>query len=560
MLTSLELVRPRPAAALLLPGQQAPAADYIPNLDYVLQDDATARGLSRRDFLGYSSLGLAVMGVTAACGGSGGGAPAAMSGPTGPPKRGGSFTLGASGGASTDTLDPHNGLTSTDAARLRLLYDPLVALDHQGKVEYVLAESITPDATATSYVIKVRDGVVSHDGQPFGAADVLWNFKRIVDKKLEGATPIGPIDFAATKILDATRLQLVYKTPFSILVDTLAGLPFFYQAARSWAVGNYVGTGAFKYQSFQPGVQSTFVRNDRYWDGDLPYLDKVTVLNMADETTQVNALLAGQVDAIDYLSAQSVQQLKSAGKVLTISQTGGWSPITLATNVAPFDDVRVRQAFRLMTDRKQINDVVFGGYGTVANDVFGRYDSLSTTFPQRPYDVAEAKSLLKSAGHENLSLRMITTDLVPWMRSVAQLYAQQAKAAGVNIDVQFQNSTTFFANSYCKVPFAQDYWFNMPYLPNAAGATVAGAPFNATFFDDKEYNKLYSAAVATIDVGQQADIVHQMQKIDFDRGGNIIPVFYPIIDGTSPKVGGVTKDVNGWPLGNWNYKELWLDQ
>ncbi|KUI29309.1 hypothetical protein AU194_20785 [Mycobacterium sp. GA-2829] len=437
----------------------------------------------------------------------------------------------------------------------------MVGLDHEGKVKYVLAESIIADETGKSYVITLRKGVVAHDGQPFTADDVLFNFKRIVDGNLQGATTIGPIDFAATRVLDARRLQLVFQQPFSILVETLAGLPFYFMAARSWREDNVVGTGPFRFQDFQPGAQSTFVRNEHYWDEGKPHLDAVTVLNMSDEITQVNALLSGQVDAINYLSAQAVPQLQAAGMVLTISQTGGWAPITLPTNTAPFDDVRVRQAFRLLVDREQINDVVYGGYGTVANDVFAPYDPASTTFPQRERNLDEARSLLKSAGHDRLSLTMITNDVVPAQRSVAQLLAQQTKEAGVDISVQFENATTFFANSYLKTTnMAQDYWYYVPYLANAAGATVPGAPFNATFFNDAEYGRLYESAVTTSDAGRQAEYVHQMQQIDYDRGGNVIPVFYPIIDATSSQVGGLAKDVSGWPLGNWNFKELWVER
>jgi peptide/nickel transport system substrate-binding protein len=517
------------------------------------------QGLSRRELLRYSAMGLAgaTFLSTAACGSAnivGGSAP------TGAPKRGGTFTLGASGGASTDTIDPHNGLTNADYPRLAMLYEPLVGLDHDGKVKYVLAESITPDAVGQIYDIKLRDGIIAHDGKPFGAEDVLWNFRRIVDEKLQGMTILGTIDFGRTRVVDPTRLQLVFEQPYSIFVETLAGLPYYFLASENWREDNPVGTGPFKFESFQPGTQSTFVRNNEYWDEGKPYLDKVTVLNMSDEITQVNALLSAQVDAIDYLSAQAVPQLQAAGMVLTISQTGGWAPITLPTNTAPFDDPRVRQAFKLLIDRKQINDVVYGGYGTVANDVFAPYDPASATFPQREHDVDEARSLLKSAGHDSLDLTMITNDVVPAQRSVAQLMAQQAKAAGVNINVQFENATTFFANSYLKTTnVAQDYWFYVPYLANAAGATVPNAPFNATFFNDEEYGKIYQAAVATADQKEQTDLVHEMQQIDYDRGGNIIPVFYPIIDATSTRIGGMSKDVSGWPLGNWNFKELWLD-
>lgn len=526
-----------------------------------VHEPAPLRGVSRRDLLKWSAMGLAgatVIGTSSACGSAG---TAGGTAPTGSPKRGGTLTLGASGGASTDTIDPHSGLTNADYPRLAMLYEPLVGLDHDGKTKYVLAESIIPDATGTNYIIKIRDGVLSHDGQPFGAEDVLWNFRRIVDEKLQGATILGAINFGATRVLDPKRLQLVFQQPFSIFVETLAGLPYYFMASKSWREDNIVGTGPFRFQSFQPGAQSTFVRFADYWDEGKPYLDAVTVLNMSDEITQVNALLSGQVDAIDYLSAQAVPQLQAAGMVLTISQTGGWAPITLPTNTAPFNDVRVRQAFKLLIDRKQINDVVYGGHGTIANDVFAPYDPASATFPQRERNVDEARSLLKSAGVGSLDMTMITNDVVPAQRSVAQLLAQQARDAGVSINVQFENATTFFANSYLKTTnVSQDYWFYVPYLANAAGATVPNAPFNATFFNDDEYGRIYQAAVTTTDTARQTQYIHDMQQIDYDRGGNIIPVFYPIIDATSTMVGGVTKDVSGWPMGNWNFKELWLNR
>src|SRR5205807_10085116 len=138
----------------------------------------------------FSAMGVAgatLLGATAACGSAN---TVGGSAPSGTPRRGGTFTLGASGGAASDTLDPHIGTTNADYARLAQLYDPLVALDHQGKVKYVLAESITPDAAGQTYVITLRDGVRAHDGAAFTADDVLFNFKRIIDGKLQGATTI----------------------------------------------------------------------------------------------------------------------------------------------------------------------------------------------------------------------------------------------------------------------------------------------------------------------------------------------------------------------------------
>lgn len=478
-------------------------------------------------------------------------------GDEGTPQRGGSLTLGASGGASSDTIDPHNALTNTDFARLALLYDPLVKADHTGKLEYRLAKSMTYDSKSKTWTITLRPGITTHGGKKFTADDVLWNFKRIIDNKFPGGGPLGPVDLAESKAVNATTLKLVYKSPFTILPDVLIGLPYYYMVPRTWTPKNPDGTGPFSFDTFEPGVRSTSKRFANYWDNGKPYLNEVTVLNLADETTQLNALNSGQVDAIDFLSAQSVKQAQSGSNKVVISQTGGWAPITMRVDKAPFNDVRVRSAFKLIADRDQINKVVYGGYGTIGNDVFGIYDSSFKKLPQRKQDIAQAKKLLAEAGQSNLKITLITNDVVPAQRAVAQLFAQQAKAAGVDITVKFETASTFFAGGYLTATFAQDYWFTVPYLANAAGATTPNAPFNATHNTSAEYGDLYNKAVAEPDPATRAAYAQQMQKMDYDEGGNIIPVFYPIIDATSSKVNGVSKDVSGFPMGNWDFQDIW---
>ena len=108
-----------------------------------------------------------------------------------------------------------------------------------------------------------------------------------------------------------------------------------------------------------------------YWQSGLPHLDGVVTTNIADETSQVNALQSGQVDVINFLSQGSVAALQAGGMHVNISKTGGWGPFTMRVDQKPFDDVRVRQALRLMVDRKEMLDQVFGGQGQVGNDVFG---------------------------------------------------------------------------------------------------------------------------------------------------------------------------------------------
>jgi peptide/nickel transport system substrate-binding protein len=519
-------------------------------------------GWSRRRFLTTAALGLTAAGLAvplSACAGSASKTSSNPSGSAGTPKRGGTLRFGGSGGASTDTLDAHNPLTNTDNARVPMLYDPLVRLNNAGLTEMVLATSITPNATATEWTIKIHPGVVTHKGKPFGAKDVLFSFQRMFDNKFAGSTALGPLDLKNSKVTDDTTVLLKYPKPFAILVDALS-LYFINMVPVGYNPKDPDGTGPFKYKSFTPGVESTFVRNEHYWQEGLPYLDAIVTTNITDETSQVNGLQSGQLDVINFLSAGSVAALQGGQNVI-ISKTGSWGPFTMRVDQKPYSDVRVRQALRLIVDRDQMLKQVFGGQGTVGNDVFGIKDpKFPTDLPARHQDIAQAKSLLKAAGYDGLTVKLVTTPNSPGQIPAAQVYASQAKAAGVTVDITNQTPTDYFATSYLKTAFSQDYWPMQPFLV-AAGQALAGpsAPFNATHFDDPEYNRLYMEAIATTDDTKQKDLIHQMVQVDYDRGGNIIPYFFPTIDATTKKVHGVEPSATGLSPGGFYWKNFWLD-
>jgi peptide/nickel transport system substrate-binding protein len=517
--------------------------------------------LDRRKFLWSAAAGLAVVGAgasLAACAGGSQGGGQTAAGPTGEPKPGGTLRLGAQGGASTDTLDGQNGLTNADFNRIYQLYDQLVVLDAQGQPQLWLAKSITPNNDGTEWTIVIPDGVTTHQGKPFTADDVLYSFNRIVSNKFPGASSLGPIDLASSRAANPTTAVLKYSQPFAVLPEMLSSV-YFTMVPRDFDPKNPDGTGPFKYQSFSPGVSSTFVRNANYWHSGLPHLDSVVTTNIADETSQVNALQSGQVDVIDFLSEGSVAALQTGGMHVNISNTGGWGPFTMRIDQKPFDDVRVRQAFRLVVDRKEMIAQLYGGHGKAGNDVFSMLDkSYPTDLPQREQDIDQAKSLLKAAGAENLTVDLVTTPNAPGMVQAAQVFATQAKKAGINVNVVQQTTTDYFANSYLKAPFSQDYWQTGTYMFTAGQALVPTAPFNFTRFNDPEYTALYAQAIAELDQGKRADLIHKMAHIDYDRGGYIIPYFFPVIDAASPKVGGVKENANGYSPGGNDFANFWL--
>ena len=225
----------------------------------------------------------------------------------------------------------------------------------------------------------------------------------------------------------------------------------------------------------------------------------------------------------------------------------------------PFTDVRVRQAFRLAVDRETMLQTVFGGHGTLGNDIFGiwapEYDS---SIPQRQYDPEQAKSLLKAAGQENLAITLVTGDIAQGVINMAEVYAQQAAPAGINAKLKQVTVTDFYGPNYLKWVFAQDYWYYSPYFPQVNQATLPGSPFNETHFNNPKYISLYNQALATLDVGMRTEIAHEMQMIDYNEGGYIIPFFPAVIDGFAPNVNGILQSKTGSSFNNWDFEHVWL--
>ena len=519
------------------------------------QVDVSATELSRKDFIKVASAGaLALSGIGALATPAARAATAAAT-----PKKGGTLRAAFSGGSATDTVDGDNVINNMDFARVYQLYDGLVAYDSKSNIQLQLAEEITPNKNATEWTVRVRSGVTWHNGKPLTADDVMFTFRRILDKKapLVGAPTLSPLDLKNMKKLDSRTVRIPCLTPFATFIETLPNYTYFIVPV-GFNPKSPVGTGPFKFKSFDPGRQSTFVRNENYWDGP-PYLDSIVITDFADEGSQINALVSGQADVINLLSAPSIQSVKSGGGEIRIADGGSLVPITMRVDVKPFNDVRVRQAMRLIIDRPQMLNIVFLGHGIIGNDVVSYYDaSYDHHLPQRHQDIEQAKSLLKKPGHAGLSVEFITAPSGQGAVQSAQVLAQQAKAAGVKIKLRQLTVTDFFGPSYLKWPFSQDTWQAFPYFPMVAFSQLGNSPANETHFNDPVYAKLYAQALRTVDKTKRAELAHEMQKIEYDRGGYIIPFFSPTIDGYAKNVMGVTEGKTGVSFNDFNFKKVWL--
>lgn len=489
--------------------------------------------LSRRSFakLGLAALaGVALPGV-AACSAPASDAVSAQ------------LIHGATGGGIKDSLDPHFPVTIPDIARVKGLYESLYRFDADFNLEPALAEEIIPNADGTEWTIRLREGVEFHNGKTVAAEDVKASMERMLDPQNPAPymSDVAPIaDLAGSRVLDKRTYRFKMTQPYSILDMLLANYTLGI-VPSDFDLNNPVGSGPWKADIFIPGQRSRFAAHTGYWDV-VPAYDELVILNFFDEAAKVNALLAGQVQTIDNLPSYLVGAIEEQGSHTLVSETGGWIPFTMRVDVEPFSDVRVRTAMRLIANRQQMIDQAFGGHGRLANDIYSPFDPdyIGDQLPQREQDIDQAKSLLKSAGYEDLQVELTTSSGVgAGAPEAANLFAQHAKQAGVQVRVNLVDSSVFYGDQYLSWVFAQDFWNTRPYLPQAAACALPTAPYNETHFNDPEFNDVIGAAFREMDPARRRTLLADAQQIEYERGGFIIWGFQNQVDAYGPFVEGV---------------------
>jgi peptide/nickel transport system substrate-binding protein len=507
---------------------------------------------------------LAAGGLLDAAGATGSGATTLRSAAHSSKKRGGDLKVGLTGGGSTDTLNPfYGGISAIGTARAQQLYQPLVQLSNSAQVQYVLADEIVPNGSTSNWIIRLKKGVTFHNGKPFGADDVIYTLQTILNPKapLGGALVLSPVKVNGLKKIDNLTVEVPMSLPFGSFTEQLAAFWYFlYIAPDGWTKNDKPnGTGPFKYQSFTPGQQSVFVRNPNYWKAGLPYLDSVTILDFSDPTAVVNALTSNVIDCTGQLTGTQMRVLQSTSGIKTVpSQTGAIQPFTMRVDKAPFNNVNVRQAFRYLINRPEFIETTLSGYGTLASDVTSPYDPDFDHGLHREQDLDLAKHLLKKAGYDNdLTVTLYTSLAVSSSAlSMATLFKQQASAVGVTVNLNQVSASNFFGpNYYTKVPFSQIYYDYSPYLSQVAQTFLPTSPFLETHFNDPKYTSLYYEANKTQNAATQREIEYEMQTIDFNQGGYIIPCFVDSLDAYSTKLTGYQTGEVGEPLGNFNFED-----
>ena len=525
--------------------------------DHSILHQFTEKEVTRRDFLGGAVIlgAAAALGPTlAACGGSETTASPSSSAAASP-KMGGNLRLGVTGGSTRDVLDAHVAYSNTDNIRGRQMFDTLMFRDHEFNLQKALAEEVTPNADATVWTIRVKPDVTFHNGKTLGADDVIWTFQKILDPKFPNNVSDQLVDVdpkRLTKVDDRT-VEVHLKRPNAILDDILSFSkltikPVGFDAKKP------VGTGPFVYETFIPGDRSILTANTNYW-GEGPYVDQVETIDFADGSAQVNALLGGEVDAIGEVPAGQVTSVEQAGNETVISDTGRFNYLFWRVDMKPWSDVRVRQAMRLIMERNQMVELALAGYGVIGNDMWAYYDpAYPKDFPQRAQDIEQAKSLLKQAGYDNLTFVAYTSNVASGMVEATQVFAQQAKEAGVTVKVEKVDPGIFWGDKYLTYPNGCAWYSARMYLTQSRLMQA----WNEPHWEDPKWKALVNQAFRTVDTAKRNEVLREVYTIDYDQGPWDIWSYSKLVDAKTTKVAGMVADACGISFNGGYVNQLWL--
>jgi peptide/nickel transport system substrate-binding protein len=478
-------------------------------------------------------------------------APAAAGNP------GGILRVGTKGDVN-DIIDGQHIVAKSDIMRQVTGWEPLMSFSPDFVPEYAngLAKDVTAKA-ADDFVVTLKDGIKFQNGKDVTADDVVYSFTRLLDPDLKlygGSVLRGLLDVKGIIKIDDRTVEFKLNQGVSNFKEALCAyvcaiVPTGYERF-SGDPTTQIGTGPYMLKEFEVGKQSIHVKNPYYWDKGKPYFDEVHIIDFADGDALINALLADQIDIAADISSASVDTVKGTNgyKVLN-SAGGGWLTISMAVDQEPFTDVRVRQAMRLIVDRDAMVEQVLAGYGRVANDLYSPLDAayIGDDLPQRKQDIAAAKQLLADAGKSDLTIDLFAPNDTAGLPEMIQLFAENAKDAGITVNAQVIDGGTYWGDQYLKRTFATDYWGTRNFLLQvAAGSLKDTAPYPDDHWppDGSTFEADYKAALAETDDTKRKVITDKMQKELYDNGGLIIPFFQNLLDAYNGRVQGLVERAN----------------
>lgn len=392
------------------------------------------------------------------------------------------------------------------------IYEGLVRIDAQGKVQPALAASWTISPDGLAYTFHLRSGVHFHDGAPFDCSVVKFSYERALSPDSTNAQKGLFEPIASVACPDATTAVVTLKRPTASFLfgmgwgDAVMLSPASIASDRT----NPVGTGPFRFVRWVKGDRVELERFPGYW-GPAPQLAKVTFRFISDPSAAAAAVMAGDLDAFPNFPAPEVlDRLKADPRfAVVVGTTEGKTLLGLNDARKPFDDVRVRRALAMAIDRQGLIEGAMSGYGTPIGSHYvpsdpGYIDLVS----KYPYNPEAAKKLLAEAGVKPGTTIEIKLPPPAYARRGGELIAAYLEQVGLKANL---------------VPVEWAQWLEGTFRNGDYAATVIShtEPRDLDIFarekyyfnyKSEAYRSLFAQYQAATDPAKQTELVGALQR------------------------------------------------
>ncbi|MCA0400305.1 MAG: ABC transporter substrate-binding protein [Proteobacteria bacterium] len=458
------------------------------------------------------------------------------------------LTIGVRGGP--DSIDPHFTASGTHAEALKHVFDTLVWSGDGLELEPRLAESWKA-VNDTTWEFKLRKGVKFHDGSDFTAEDVKFSIERIPTVSGPNPTTIYVRRVKDIKIVDAHTIQIGTDGPapnlpndfirlFVVSAKAAAGLTK-ESANPAFNTGKAaIGTGPYKYVSWEPKGDLVLDRFDGYWGPKEPWAKHIRK-EIPNDAARVAQLKAGQLDLITRVPGTDISMLRRDPKVnvqtidtvyvyniefdMRDKPQGVVAKDGSPLEKSPLQNVKVREALDLAIDRAALAEIAMEGLGKPVNQmvtpsIFG----FNKKLPPREYNPAKAKALLAEAGYPNgFKLQFsFTKDRLPGDSIVGTSIAQMWAAIGVDAAPNAQPATVFFpARTRAEYSVSMSGWgtltgeahYTLSSLAHSNDKDKKMGAFNVLGYNNPEMDKLLQGAAIEMDEAKRRNLLEEANAL-----------------------------------------------
>ncbi len=587
-----------------------------------LLNGVNAKRLPRRSFL-ETMLGLGVTAPMVAQIFASAGIAAAQPKPAfAPTKRGGGGLLKTLWWQAPTLLNPHfaNGTKDQDASRI--FYEPLGTYDPDGNIVPILAAEVpslqnglvAKDGLSVTW--RLRKNVAWHDGKPFTADDVVFNWEYVMDPATAAVTSGQYRDIARIDKLDAHTVKIVFKTPAPFWSAPFCGpsgmlipkhLFEAFKGARSREAPTNlkpVGTGPYRFVDFKPGDVVRGELNPAYHASNRPFFDRIEMKGGGDAVSAARAVI--QTGEYDYAWNMQVEddilkRLEQGGKGkaelalggniehIQLNNTDPWKEIdgersSIKTTHPFLTDPAVRQALNLLVDRASVQEQIYGRAGITTANFLNAPSRVHSKNMKWEFNVDKASQILDAAGWKRGADGIRTKDVrrlkLVYQTSInaprqknQQIVKQACTKAGIDVDIKSVTASVYFSSDAANPDTYTHFYTDIQMYQTTmtqpdpqrfmdqftswevASKTNQWQGRNITRWRNDEYDRTWKAAETEMDPVKRAALFIKMNDLVIQNIVVVPVVWRARVAAISARLRDAGQ--SGWDSDFWNLANWW---